>query len=158
MTYSEKLKDPRWQRKRLEVMEAAGFHCEMCDAEDRTLHVHHKEYIKGREPWEYESSELQCLCEQCHETTHKLKRDIKFALSEMGIGDVETVLGFAHGLLMTTEPDVYLVRSRSYEHALGISLAVGLDDREIIELFGSMPTGITGAAIDDLLKRRNGKG
>lgn len=44
-SYSEKLKDPRWQKKRLEVMESNEFCCEMCGDNESTLHVHHKEYL-----------------------------------------------------------------------------------------------------------------
>lgn len=66
-SYAEKLKDPRWQRKRLEVFERAKFTCEECSGTDKTLHVHHKRYIRGREPWEYEDKvDLACLCEDCH--------------------------------------------------------------------------------------------
>jgi len=53
MTYSEKLKDPRWQRKRLEVMQRDDFTCRNCGAKDKTLHIHHVRYLKGFEPWEY---------------------------------------------------------------------------------------------------------
>ena len=53
MTYSEKLKDPRWQRKRLEVLNRANFSCEKCQDHASTLHVHHKYYVSNRLPWEY---------------------------------------------------------------------------------------------------------
>ena len=70
-TYSEKLKDPRWQRKRLEVLERNDFHCEMCGDGEATLHVHHKTYFKGREPWEYDADQLAALCEECHGIRHE---------------------------------------------------------------------------------------
>ena len=66
MTYFEQLRHPNWQRKRLEVMQAADFRCELCDDADSTLNVHHKRYVKGRLAWEYENQELQCLCQPCH--------------------------------------------------------------------------------------------
>lgn len=66
-TYWEKLKDPRWQKKRLEVLQRAGFACENCHATDKTLHVHHGYYDRGMEPWEYADETLWCLCEECHE-------------------------------------------------------------------------------------------
>lgn len=65
-TYSEKLRDPRWQRKRLEVMQRDDFACQFCEAKDKTLNVHHVEYIKGREPWEYDNLYLITVCEECH--------------------------------------------------------------------------------------------
>lgn len=35
----EAYKDPRWQRKRLEVMQIARFECELCASKDKTLNV-----------------------------------------------------------------------------------------------------------------------
>jgi len=71
LTYSERLRDPRWQRRRLEIMQRAGFICEECVAQDhRTLNVHHKVYRRGAMPWEYTDDELECLCEDCHRKRH----------------------------------------------------------------------------------------
>lgn len=64
--YAKQLKDPRWQKRRLEVMNANNFTCEMCGEKDETLHVHHVNYKKGAKPWEYELRELRCFCETCH--------------------------------------------------------------------------------------------
>lgn len=64
--YSEKLLDPRWQRKRLEVLQRSDFACEQCGRLDKTLHVHHNRYIKGRDVWDYEADDLSCLCLDCH--------------------------------------------------------------------------------------------
>lgn len=64
--YIEKLRDPRWQKRRLEVFEAAKFSCECCGDTKRTLHVHHLRYVKC-EPWEAKDEDLECLCEVCHE-------------------------------------------------------------------------------------------
>jgi hypothetical protein len=69
-TYWEKLQDPQWQRKRLEVMKEAGFRCQCCGNDEETLNVHHKEYFKSYEPWEYDNSQLAVLCKSCHEATH----------------------------------------------------------------------------------------
>ena len=67
MTYSEKLKDPRWQRKRLEMMQRDDFKCVSCSSEDKTLHVHHKYYVSGREPWDYPPCAYATMCWHCHE-------------------------------------------------------------------------------------------
>ena len=69
-SYAEKLRDPRWQRKRLEVMQSAGWACELCGDEKTTLNVHHRHYRRGAEPWDYKRRELQCLCEPCHTLIH----------------------------------------------------------------------------------------
>jgi len=66
-TYAEKLKDPRWQKKRLEILERDGWKCQFCGAKDKTLHVHHWTYVRNREPWDYEGELLITLCYECHE-------------------------------------------------------------------------------------------
>lgn len=65
-TYSEKLKDPRWQKKRLKILERDHFRCMDCFSDEKTLHVHHLFYSKGLEPWEYNDQQLLTLCEHCH--------------------------------------------------------------------------------------------
>lgn len=72
-TYREQLLHPFWQRKRLEVLDAASFRCVCCESTEKTLHVHHKSYVKGRMAWEYELHELEALCEDCHEAAHAAK-------------------------------------------------------------------------------------
>lgn len=74
--YSQKLGDPRWQKKRLEVLEAAEWACEVCGYGESTLNVHHKAYFKGREPWEYDIEQLAALCESCHQEFHSREPDI----------------------------------------------------------------------------------
>ena len=71
-TYAEKLLDPRWQKKRLEVFNRDEFTCQGCLDKDATLHVHHKTYIRGKEPWDYDNSNLITLCELCHEIEEKI--------------------------------------------------------------------------------------
>lgn len=65
--FSEQRKSPKWQKRRLEVMEAAGWRCEECGSQTNTLNVHHELYIPGRAIWNYEDQLLTCLCELCHE-------------------------------------------------------------------------------------------
>lgn len=72
-TYSEKLRDPRWQKKRLEILSRDGFKCSLCGDSKNTLHVHHFTYNNGGEPWDHESYQLTTLCESCHEKEETLK-------------------------------------------------------------------------------------
>ncbi len=87
MTYKEQLLHPSWQRKRLEMLEAANWECSECGGKEKTLHVHHKQYIKGRMAWEYEATQLAVLCEDCHSEEHKSSTGIKELLSEIGTND-----------------------------------------------------------------------
>lgn len=66
MTYAEKLRDPRWQKKRLKVMERDGFACRKCSDTTKTLHVHHNYYLPDSAPWEYMDSALFTVCDDCH--------------------------------------------------------------------------------------------
>lgn len=82
-SYSEKLRDPRWQKKRLEIMEKSGFKCQACESSDVTLNVHHGRYEFGKSPWEYENESLHCLCESCHESRHLTELEIWESISRM---------------------------------------------------------------------------
>lgn len=64
--YSEKLKDPRWQKKRLEILQRDDWRCQFCDNEKEMLQVHHLRYFKDAEPWDYDNRYLLTLCESCH--------------------------------------------------------------------------------------------
>jgi hypothetical protein len=64
--YGDLLNDPRWQRKRLEVFQRDNFSCQLCGDTETELQVHHKKYINGRQPWDYEPTELITLCVHCH--------------------------------------------------------------------------------------------
>lgn len=66
--YAQKLKDPRWQRKRLEIMQRDDYACQLCGDTEETLHVHHKRYVWGNDPWDYPADMLVTLCVTCHES------------------------------------------------------------------------------------------
>lgn len=80
--YSKALRDPRWQKRRLEAMEAAGWMCRQCGTDTQEMHVHHMLYIKGRKPWEYENRHLLALCADCHKDTESAKRRFEETLSD----------------------------------------------------------------------------
>jgi len=72
-TYAEKLKDPRWQKKRLEVMQRDDFTCRGCQDTKNALNVHHCYYLPRTAPWDYPEKDLVTLCESCHnELTFRL--------------------------------------------------------------------------------------
>lgn len=98
MTYKEQLLHPLWQQKRLQVLEAAGWQCRACGTKEITLHVHHKKYVKGRKAWEYELSELECLCKNCHQTEHG-KRELLDRLLSAGNNSLDVAIGLLAGYL-----------------------------------------------------------
>lgn len=66
MKYSEKLKDPRWQKLRLKVLERDEWACLSCGDTESTLVIHYTYYQHGKDPWEYPLNSLMTLCENCH--------------------------------------------------------------------------------------------
>jgi len=97
-TYAEKLRDPRWQKKRLEIMQIARFECQSCGDETKTLNVHHKFYKKGAQPWDYNDEDLACLCEDCHKHEHDLKALLDKLIAHETVCH-ETLIGFICGHL-----------------------------------------------------------
>lgn len=69
--YSELLKDPRWQKKRLEILQRDNFTCLLCSDTESTLHIHHQKYAKL--PWEVENKFLYTLCCDCHTFIERIK-------------------------------------------------------------------------------------
>lgn len=69
-SYAELLKDPRWQKKRLEVMSRDNFTCVLCGEHKQTLTVHHIWYTPNVDPWNYDDDCYATLCESCHNFVH----------------------------------------------------------------------------------------
>lgn len=80
--YSQKLKDPRWQKKRLEIMQRDDFRCQNCQDKTATLHVHHRFYLKNHEPWQYNDNALVTLCESCHALEEATKSEAQKEIYE----------------------------------------------------------------------------
>lgn len=64
--YAALYRDPRWQRKRLLILERDEWACQLCFDGESTLNVHHRYYRKGAPPWDYPDRVLVTLCEDCH--------------------------------------------------------------------------------------------
>lgn len=75
MDFKEQIKSPKWQKKRLEILNRDNFTCQSCGNTNETLHVHHIKYIKDKMYWDYPDSLLITLCEECHDTEHMCKSD-----------------------------------------------------------------------------------
>lgn len=82
-TYSQKLTDPRWQRKRLEVMQRDDWKCVCCRESKMQLEVHHIDYWNGKEPWEYDLDMLITLCHECHTEESKRQRHEKYLMNSL---------------------------------------------------------------------------
>jgi hypothetical protein len=112
-TYSEKLRDPRWQRRRLEKLQKADFHCESCSDGKSTLHVHHRIYRKGADPWEYTDKELVVLCESCHDDEHRTEQLMREAICAVDrhFYDPSIVTLLVSGYCLATLPPYFRTRA-----------------------------------------------
>lgn len=81
--YKKKLLDPRWQKKRLEILQRDEWMCRRCCDSESTLHVHHRFYDRSAEPWEYDDRALITLCESCHQVETDLCWTYERALTSM---------------------------------------------------------------------------
>lgn len=141
-----KYKDPRWQKLRLEKMQQANFACEHCEATDSTLNVHHKIYRRGKEPWEYELVDLECLCEQCHEDHHELNNALKEAIAGLDRYAFHELLGYAQALALKCECEGRIT-TISPMHADGVSAAFAYHDYDEV-LF--LPRNEQGVELEEL--------
>lgn len=101
--YLEQLKDPRWQRLRLRVMERENFACEECHSSEKSLNVHHCFYLPDKAPWEYPLYTFRCLCEDCHKAVKE---------------KIDAIKGIAGGLRLDqlAELEGYIERLFSQRH------------------------------------------
>jgi hypothetical protein len=75
MNYAEKLKDPRWQKLRLEIFTRDEWMCRNCQDNENTLTVHHLTYSPGKDPWDYPLENFLTLCKSCHENEFEARPD-----------------------------------------------------------------------------------
>ncbi len=101
--YFELLRHPKWQEKRLRIMERDGFECCECGDKETTLNVHHSYYTKGAKPWEYPDESLRCLCEPCHEKRHAILNQIKEGMGQITLPILSCLRGYMLGLLMAEQ-------------------------------------------------------
>lgn len=71
--FFEKYLDPRWQEKKGVILRRDKFTCLSCEDKNKTLHVHHVFYVKGRMPWDYPDWSLSTLCKDCHKEAEDQK-------------------------------------------------------------------------------------
>lgn len=125
--YSQLLKDPRWQKKRLEVLSINDWMCISCGAKESELHIHHIRYRRGKKPWEYTPEELLVLCADCHEQLEKAKEDFESDLVAHAciagnlISTYKTLSGYLCGDLEPMERPTD--RKETEEFILGVAMA-----------------------------------
>lgn len=160
-TYSELLRDPRWQKLRLKALEAAEWKCDHCEGGKETLNVHHRWYKKDAAPWEYEHDELQVLCEKCHKTFHDFKKSIDIVVGLLGPTELPVALGVLKSLVLHHTQDMNLQIYNPLESVGASFICSAMEPsrqdrtREIFEVF-ARAVATTGVLTSEDLSQFNG--
>lgn len=106
MTYAEKLKDPRWQKRRLHIFNRDKFICVKCGDAKTELQVHHRKYFK--EPWDAPDMALETVCNECHGViTHlECKDSIRILKQSNGTGNMFFVVRHLDGFNTLISKDI----------------------------------------------------
>lgn len=131
--YSEKLKHPNWQMKRLEIFKRDNVTCQHCGSKENSLNVHHIAY--SGDPWEAPNELLITLCQDCHQVEQEA---VKQASAELA--NSLKRLGFMSVGLCSIK-EIFSAKDRGwkdYEPAFSILAMVVEDDtlwKEMSTLF-----------------------
>lgn len=67
MPYQEYLLTSEWQERRAKQLKSAGYRCQLCNARNKRLDVHHRTYARRGEEY---YKDLIVLCGTCHKIFH----------------------------------------------------------------------------------------
>lgn len=98
-SYSELLRKPQWQKRRLEILARDGWACCWCGDRESNLQVDHRHYVRGRLPWEYPDADLTTLCEACHGRITELRREGAELLGQFDVRTLPLVLDQVRAML-----------------------------------------------------------
>jgi len=118
--YSEKLRDPRWQKKRLEILERDDWTCQKCFDSESTLVVHHRKYLPATDPWDYPDILLVTLCEDCHESERARRPEAEEILLDALRSSFfsEEIITLANGFYALKKLHIDGVVAEAYKRAL----------------------------------------
>lgn len=150
-TYAEKLKSPKWQKKRLDILNLKGFKCEKCGDEENQIQVHHRFYITGREPWEYDNDVFQVLCEKCHEASHKKEVE---TIEVVPVRYQELIMLLDETDLLATKHLVHTLTNFKNEYGDIITLIAGLSFATAHDLISDFMTQCSRALKEEQLEER----
>lgn len=148
--YLELLKHPKWQKKRLGILEAHDFTCDECGDTEATLHVHHRFYKKKAKPWEYEDGDFAVLCVTCHDIVTENLREFRAMVGSLDIAHQLVGFGYVLGLLARMDHDGPPLNKKISppEVALGIADAWGIEYEDVVKLAENGE--VTGAALAEI--------
>ena len=127
ITYAEKLKDPRWQKKRLEIFQRDQFRCMECFSDEKSLQVHHKAY-KGKDPWDTPNDFLITYCEGCHKNEEEKLKALGELFIKLMRGDGQRSIEIEYFL-----SNLQLLSKKGLPHKLVGFLSLVMTDEKLIK-------------------------
>jgi 5-methylcytosine-specific restriction endonuclease McrA len=108
MTYQEQIKHPKWQKRRLEILERDLYTCQHCNNKEKTLHVHHFYYEKILKIWEYPDDALITYCNVCHDEWHKIKSEIdkRLRIDPEGLSEINKLVRMTSWLVNDKQKEI----------------------------------------------------
>jgi hypothetical protein len=94
-SFADRFKDPRWLRRRDEIIAAADYQCQDCGAAD-TLEVHICYFEKGCEPWEYPDEAYRCICAEDRAIRRPLEKELRKIFASFTAAELDIL----HGALL----------------------------------------------------------
>jgi hypothetical protein len=152
-SYYDLLKRPEWQEKRLRIMERDGFKCTgyYCEGGKGQLHVHHRFYRKGVNPWDYPDGTLETLCEACHESVETSKIALAEAIGRIPSHLLRNIRGYVDGLAsMQSGNETTIFELENPDQIEGVADAIGVHVDSLMPL-----DNYTYLEVQPLVKRKN---
>lgn len=116
MTYSKKLASPKWQRKRLEILNRDNFTCQSCGSDKYELHVHHFKYSNTGKPEDVNDEDLITYCSHCHLITEITKKFSEYKIIEIRTENADSGLITALGYDLEKDDKFLLVYNLNEEY------------------------------------------
>ncbi len=155
-SYIELLKDPRWQRKRLLILERDGWRCRNfgCGDSTTTLHVHHRRYT-GK-PWEAPDEDLVTLCEPCHERTTQLVSSARRLIEDLDTPSLEIAIGYLRGIGMCQMPEwgKQEIHGVTQEESIGVAAVFRVPEDWVARAVASRGGTVTIFELHEMQERR----
>ena len=113
-TYAERLEDPRWKAKSLEIIRKNFGICFHCGNVPAFPEVHHRWYERGKEPWEYPDCCYAVYCGECHQHAQVLMLQMQQATGVLSLAMQELLIAFVNryscwhlqDVLSITDPEI----------------------------------------------------
>lgn len=116
MSYSDRLKNPRWTTKSARLKSEADYICNDCRHQfpEKKLNTHHCWYEYGKEPWDYPDDCFLVLCKDCHGVRQKVQNSALVVL-----GMYSRLLTVEELKLLTME---LVAKRQDFEHGIEVTL------------------------------------